>query len=551
LRGLEPRFAIRNLARAHLLAAGIVAIGLDHRFWSALPSLAPLRPLSPSIGVIETVVMAVGERVAGRHEHARRAYGEVLERTSQPDLAGLDASNHRFLRFGVMYGLAAIEAGMGLPTSLEWAQQLGTEPLHEVNALHVRVLYELWQGRAYEADKMRELIELRRIESTSPQMADGTHLIWQAVAHACSDDLTHLKQALDELRRLAQRHAGWQSVVYYALGECDRIRGNLSGALEHFQAVLTEWHAGTHQIWPYAAGAHVSVLAALGQAQQACEAGASYLRAAEEADLGYLCNYIRMPLAIALSRCGEHEPAKQLANSSLSGYRELGATGLNLLLAYDACARVALATGDRSEFDSVIALYEDCCQASQSQLMRAKYDRLVWLARVDSLTTPDTDGFAVSTLLADTRIASTFSENVQSSVRVERSLQMLLAASGASQGALYLNRESGLQLAAATGEDERLLHLATMIRGFVESELQDGNTATATLFDLRAPGPATGIEGCDLVLLSHHVTSGFVITGVAALVCQSNATFIHPGALAARLSGLLADLRDAVALRST
>ncbi|HKU40853.1 MAG TPA: protein kinase [Polyangiales bacterium] len=550
LRGLEPRVAIRNLARAHLLAAGIVAIGLDHRFWSALPSLAPLRPVSPSIGVIEKVVMAVGERVAGRHEHARRVYREVLERTAQPDLAGLDPSNHRFLRFGVMYGLAAIEAGMGLGASLEWAQELESEPLHEVNALHVRVLYELWQGRVHEANNMRELIELRRIESTSPQMADGTHLLWQAVAHACSDDLTHLKQALEELRRLAQRHAGWQSVVRYALGECDRIRGNLSGALEHFNAALAEWRAGTHQIWPYAAGAHVSALAALGQMQQACEAGTSYLRSAEEADLGYLCNYIRMPLAVALSRCGEHEPARRLASEALLGNRGLGATGLNLLLAYDACARVALAAADRSEFERFIALYAECCQASRSQLMRGKYDRLVWLAKVDSLTT-EADGFAVSTLLADTWIESTFNDGVQSSVRVERSLQMLLAASGASQGALYLNRDSGLQLTAAIGEDTRLLKLATTIRGFIASELQDGNTATATLFDIRAPGPATGIEGCELVLLSHHVPGGFVITGVAALICQASATFIHPGALATRLSRLLAELQDATALRST
>jgi hypothetical protein len=79
--------------------------------------------------------------VAGRLEHARRAYHEVLERTAQPDLAGLDASNHRFLRFGVMYGLAAIEAGMGSGASLEWARELESEPLHEVNALQVRVLY--------------------------------------------------------------------------------------------------------------------------------------------------------------------------------------------------------------------------------------------------------------------------------------------------------------------------------------------------------------------------------------------------------------------------
>ena len=76
-------------------------------------------------------------------------------------------------------------------------------------------------------------------------------------------------------------------------------------------------------------------------------------------------------------------------------------------------------------------------------------------------------------------------------------------------------------------------------------------TATATLFDILAPDPATGIAGCELVLLSHQLPDGFAITGVAALVCRTNETFTHPGALAARLSRMSADLGDAVALRSS
>jgi hypothetical protein len=153
-------------------------------------------------------------------------------------------------------------------------------------------------------------------------------------------------------------------------------------------------------------------------------------------------------------------------------------------------------------------------------------------------------------MVADTWDASTFNEAVQPSIRAERSLQLLLSVSGATEGALYLSRESGPQLAAAIGQDARLSDLGATVRGFIDSELQDGLTATATLFDLLAPAPATGIERCELVLLSHPVPDGFAITGVAALVCQSNVTFTHPGALAIRLSRLLVEFGDAIALTS-
>jgi hypothetical protein len=549
-RGVEPSTAIRQLVRAHLLAAGVVAIGLDHRFWSVLPSLAALRPVTPSIDVIEKVVLAVGERVAGRHERARRVYGQVLERAAQPDLAGLSPSNHRFLRFGVMYGLAAIEAGMGLPASLGWAHELEAEPLHEVNALHVRVLYALSQGRVHEADRLRELIELRRIESTSPQMADGTHLIWQAVAHACSDDLTHLKQTLDELRLLAQRHHGWHCVVHYALGECDRIRGDARAALDNFEAALAECTAGTHQIWPFVAGAHVDALASLGRLDEACLVGATYLEAAEKADLGFLCNYIRMPLSVALARHGEHPLAKQLASSALRRFQELGSTGLNLLLAYEACALVALAGDDRAELESAIASCARCCEASSGRAMRGKYERLLWLSKAESVSAVGHAALSVGSRMLDTGIDSAFEGCTEAWSRAERSLQLLLTASGGSEGALYLVGPAGPRLAAHLGAHDAAQQLAATIGSFIESELLDGRTATATVFDIPAPGPATAIDACELVLLSHRLPSGFAITGAAAVICKPDNAFTHPGALAARLSRRLAELGDAIALIS-
>ncbi|HKP62576.1 MAG TPA: hypothetical protein VJV78_37835 [Polyangiales bacterium] len=58
-------------------------------------------------------------------------------------------------------------------------------------------------------------------------------------------------------------------------------------------------------------------------------------------------------------------------------------------------------------------------------------------------------------------------------------------------GALFLNGESGPQLAAQIGNHEGAGSLMTTVRGFIETELHDGKTATATVFDVLAPRPAT------------------------------------------------------------
>jgi hypothetical protein len=546
-RGLEPGFAIRCLVRAQILAAGMVAIGLDHPLAAALPSIAAFSPLSPSIGVIEKLVRAVAARVSGRHDYTRQAYQQILERTAQPDLAGLDPSNHRFLRFGVMYGLAVLEAGMGLASCRPLAETLAGEPLHEVNALQVDMLYEFWLGRIREADHARERVELRRIESSSRQMADGTHLVWQAVAHACSDDLTHIKQVVEELRPFAQRHDGWTRVVDYATGEYHRIRGDLVSAAERLRAALHDAEAGTHQIWPHAAGSYVGVLCSLGRTEEAVNVGTQYLRSAERAELGYVSNYIRMPLAVALAASGAGERASLLADSVIDSFNGLGSAGLNLVLAYEARCRVAIHALNTADYERFAHECAEHCRSAGSRALRTKYDRLEWAARSNSLAAPSPEAASLGTSMLETGLKSAFRDCEQPGARAQRSLQLLLSGSGASEGALYLIGPHGAVLAAQVGATA--FELSSAISDFVDLQLEDQSTATLDLdTDSESSVLTTQIGRYAFVLLSHQVPAGLGVTGVAALAPKPGTQFVHPGRLATRLSRMLADLGDAVPL---
>ncbi|HET8935887.1 MAG TPA: AAA family ATPase, partial [Polyangiales bacterium] len=546
LRGLEPLLAIRALVRVELWTVGIVALAFDHSLCAAVPSIAPLRSLSPAIGVMEQLVLAVAARIAGRQEYARSAYQQIIQRVSEPDHAALDPSYHRFLRFGVMYGLALLEAGMGLASSLTWATELETEPLHEVNALQVRLLYDLWQGRVDESDQARERIELRRIQSSARQMGDGTHLLWQVLAHAYSDDLTHLKQSTDALRAFALRHPGWLPVVDYATAEYHRIRGDMARAYEHLTRTMSVIAAGTHQIWPHAAAAHVNALCALGRVREAVERGTADLIAAEQAGLQAHANYIRMALAVALAQDAKQLEAIELADRVIESFVAMGSTGLNLILAYDARSRVAIHGSNRADYNRFAEQCAEQCERCGSALLRGKLNRLTRFGATRALSPPRRASGPMPVAALETELTVIFTDCEHANARAERALQLLLTRSGASVGCLFLVTEDGPRPVACLG-DQHLRELTTAVADFIHHEREERGMVTASLTgESELQKESTRPGQLVLVLLSHQTPTGVAITGAAALIADD--AFVHPGTLATRLSRMLEQFGDASTL---
>jgi hypothetical protein len=556
-RGLEPLLALKHLVRSQIACVGMAAVALDYEFWSQLPSLAPFAPLSPAVALMDLLVDGVGSRLAGRHERACTLYTQVIERTDQPDHAGLDDSNWRFLRYGVMCALGIMEAGMGMPSCLHWADQVETEPLHQVNAYQIRILHQLWQGRVRDADRLRERVELLRLESSPRQLADGLHLLMQIVAHALSDDLTRVKHTLDEIRTFAQRHPSWNHVVQYAAGEYQRIRGDHASAALQLKAALAEIGAGTHQIWPFAAGAYVNALCLLGRVGEAAQFAEQALRAAEQAELGYMTHYIRMPQAQALAQLQDFERAAVIAESVIQQLRELGCEGLSLILAYETRIRVAIGAKDSPAYETYARLCADQCRAAGSRVLGAKYERLVRAATSAAVHVPDAAPDHVLATLTGTQLTSVLVGCNKPSERAERALQLLLRRSGTTAGFLFLIGDHGPELVAQAGPNEPPLGLPSLVSEFIDRELQDRelNTRSLEAEETSASNSIGPTEDRDthhqLVLLSHQMSEGFAVTGVAALVIEPGATFVHPGSLASHLSRLTFDAGDVTPILAT
>jgi len=547
-RTAPPELGAQRLIGAQISAIGMTAPAQDYGLWSSLVSLAPFIPLAPAADYVELFREGVGARIAGRHEHACRCYEAMVERGT-PERTGLPLTPLRMVVYGVTAAQGMMEAAMGRSSTLRLADAIEDDALFRITSLVLRMLHELWQGRVREADELKERAELLRVQTSPRRMSEGIHLVAQVCAHAYSDDLTRMKHGLDEVRDLANRHEGWIPVLQYASGEYQRIRGDLVQAAQLLEAALTGISAGTHQIWPHAAGALTRVLWLQGRVPDAIALGSRSLQAAEQAELGYLCNYIRMPLALALADTGETTSAVGMADLVIASFLTLKSQGLNLVLAYETRTRVAIRAADSGGFERYAELCAGACREAGSRVLRVKHERLVRTA-INS----QVHGAEVAPLLSTltgTQLTSVLVGCDKPSARAERCLALLLKRSGASAGYLFLMGEHGPQLVAQTGPHDAPPALSMRVSEFVDTELQDLDLKTGSL-ELEQESATHANRGAirdmgeehRLVLLNHQQPEGFAITGAAALVVASGVDFVHPGSLAAHLSRLLFDAGD-------
>jgi tetratricopeptide (TPR) repeat protein len=547
----EPGEAIRQLAQTTIQAVGLVSISNNLELARRLPSLKPLYAISPTLAIVDQLAIGVTARITGRIERTRERYLEVIDALAKAD-HGLDASHYRQTLIGVKCALAMVEAPMGLASSLTRADELAEERLHKVNAVLIRMLYHLWQGDVRAAERCRQEAERLRIQGTQRQFATGMHLLPEIVAHGIASDLTGVKRASEEIAQQAKRFPAWVPVLHYAHGEFHRIRGDYAHALTEIETALSHIEDGGHQIWAQIAGAHLRVLFELGRLSEARARGEEYLAIAERRQLGYVRNYVRMPLSLVHAALDEHDIAARLAQTTIDEFCALGITGLNLMLAYETRARVAVRARDQRTFEQYSELCAQLISASTARTLLASYERIMHEAR--------RAGLSVSAAVADAaeiEICSSVSTLVSSMLescsnrldRARASLDLLVRTSGSRGGLLYSVGPEGPVLSAQAGELEASPELDTLVREYLQSEmeresetLEDAEPATQAEPNSPAWNGPRG-ERLQPVLLCHNVDAGCAVTGLAVL--QPSSKFRNPGQLATELSRAAVGAGDA------
>ncbi|MDD9946413.1 MAG: serine/threonine-protein kinase [Myxococcales bacterium] len=472
-RVFSPTDAIRFLARLYHHTAATAAATFESGLLDGLPSLSPLAVLSPALDIAAQNVAAVRAMVGGENLAAREAYLRMIARMDEPDRAGHDPVLHQYVRLAFVYATAHIEAGMGMASALAWAERMGEDPLHRVNALRVKTNYYLTVGDALRAKECRREAELLRIQNAPVQFFEGVDLFRYFPPAAISDDLMAVQAAQEGIAEVAERFAGWAPAMHYAQGEYARISGDPHRALLAFRKAMELTEPGTHHIWPRAAEQYLFTLVALGRFHEALERGRAWTRTWQEQRL---LGSVGVAMAAAEAAAGECAAAMARIEGIIASWRTQGIGGVELGRAYEVAARIAIKKADRARFGE----FERLCGAEylrgQTPSLVGKYEALMHAAgRVFAEAEPDPRREDPSVL----RLMHAELVGLGDAKRLAtRSLELLVEMTGASEGWLFWQTADGPRLIAATGNMPA--GMMPFVTDFVAMETVDGSTMTAT-----------------------------------------------------------------------
>jgi hypothetical protein len=551
-RVLEPAMAMVLLARAVSSATGRVPLGLEVSYLRSLPVLVPFAPVSPGLSVLSKLVEGLDARYTGRTERARTIYQEVLDRTAQPDRAGLDGSYAELMRLGVMNGLGVIEACMGLASSLAWAEQTASHPAYQVNAVQTRMLHHLFKGDVRAADQCKKQVERLRLQTL--QLYESSHLLWEIGAHAMAEDLTRLRHSLEQIAPLAQRYEPWKAVQYYARAEHHRIRRDPAQALAAIEPALVLAKPGLHLLWANIASTHVRLLLDLDRVEDALAAAEAYVPTAQQHDLGYVAEHLWMVLSLCQAHAGQ-ALAAHTAGAVLERLGALGVQGLYLGLAHETRARVALLLDDKPAFARHAELCREiyCCHKNPALL--AKYKRLKLQAEraerglpaaLEPLTsTPDSYASYTGMRIVH---ALAYCKGVDQRARL--ALTILSRQANASGGFMFTLGPDGPECIATVGDLVLPPSMEPRVTAFMSAYTEEAPT-TSTDSQVAAGVAATSVCWSDVqgqdyrpVLLSHSQAGSMFVMGVALLAVSKSQPFQSPSEVASAISRFWADSAD-------
>jgi hypothetical protein len=497
-----PEEAIRLL----VLYVGIsIAIGsrcYDRSLLVALPSmLEPFAVLAPVIEAVRINALATLHVSCDcRLEQGRTLWKDVYARLMQIDPAQLPAVTA--FRGAVAYALGLVEGRLGLSSANEWSELLDRDPTQHVNALYLRKVSCLHHGDFEGAERWRKQAEVLALQSPMRQMFTNVVLaeLW---AHAAAGDLIGVKEALERVIPLSERHPGWVPVRLLAEAQFQSIRGDLDTARGLFERCLelctpdpNDPHRGTFS-WPSCVGSYVDVLLRQGHYEHARGVAEEALVTCRALDIGSSAHEISRGLALAEARLGDYAAAWARLERVIEEQNALKVTGLQLGASFETCTRIAIWSGDVTRLQRYAALTAREYRHGRGSPLGARYERLMEEARRTGLeAVPELTDF-VSTAMPITRgdrestmnsMLGTLIAETDRERRAQRALQMLCSARGARGGYLYMRTDHGLALAASEGVGDPPDGLAEYLEHYlrVEEGQCESATSIATEADLKS-----------------------------------------------------------------
>jgi len=550
-RVLPPAEAIPELAKTLSNVIGIAANSCDYYLLESMPSLAPLVSLSPALGIIDKSVTCTKYIYSANLEKTVHGFQEILQRIAESDHGGLDDTVYKYIDLGHRYALGMVKASFGAASSLRWANEIESDPLHQVNAWLIRMVYYLRQGDIQRVEQCKKKMEMLQIQNSPSQFYKGSHLYPELVVYATIDDLVRVKQTQEGIAEMAKRFKPWVPILHFARGEYHRIRGDYKSALNEHRKSLSLIEPGKHIIWPYSIGASLRTLHDLNRLEEAKIMGEQAESEAREKIGEIESAVIRIPLMLVLAELDEFEKAIQYFSTAIDRINSLESTGINPGTAYEARAQVAILMRDEAGFQTYAKACSEHYQKSHYSVLAARYERLLQKARDAELIVSGELAYAASAFeddfqsKIDTVVSEMLTQCRNPDIRAQRTLELIVEKSRSAGGFLYSVRDRGLALNAQSDVSPPPDNMDKMVQEYLLAEVQSYKDVTMTCADLATPTKSIARWSAELereyhpVVLGHQTDKGYIITALAVLYTDRDNFFYPPYDAIVALSELL------------
>lgn len=547
-RGLAPISAMTALAQLTIQAIGMAGRTFDIDLLLAMPSLAPLTPLSPALAVVEQNLRSTLEVMSGKSESARLSYIAVARRVAEPDGAGLEETHRFHVRAAALWAAGMIEAAYGRQSTLERAAEIEGNPLFAVSALRLRMLHALAIGDCIGAERLRGSIELSQIQNSPPQLFEGTQAMQATFGYEAVGDLIRVKECLVDVEAMAHDHEGWRPVLHSGRGAYQSLRGDHALALVELERGLTTM-TPSHLCWASCAALLVWALIHLERFESAVARAVGFLEDAQTIGREQGMHLILIPLAFAEARIGSYDTALVHIEDAIEILSAEGGSGVQLGRAYEVRAYLALHLADQSNFSR----YADACRAQyglgNSPVLLERHRQLLGAAHSAGLVNqPERSGGADSIARAEhaqSTVLTLLRRATDASQRKYHCLQLLSQATGAESALLYLIKAGSAVLSEKLCAGQLPLELDGLVTQFLNDTIEDEHTTqTGTSPDAVSLNLSTSAFGYTPMLLSHAHEAQTIVTGVVLISLGAKAVMRVPTELLRALSKLLFDAGD-------
>lgn len=508
---LPPLVAIRSLTRACTLVAASAYWMVEPSGFAKIPSLLPLVPLSPALGLTERIVQAFRALTEGREWIGWDAFKQLYLDVSAMPETQLDARSRYTLVLVVLSPVCFRDARHGASTALSHCAALA--PTQPDQASNYAMLYHMAVGDAVEATRAREQAEILSLRAGATNDTRLTRLQTSAFLYPYADDLMGLKRTLEGLHQVCGKRPGWRFTRDLCHAHLLRCRGKLTEALAMLEQSLKDLPEAHYDFGP-SAEAHVLLLTQLGRLEEADRLGARYLERARARDIPTAW------LALAVARClaerARHAEAEALWHAALIAFSERDIGGVHLGYAYEVGARLAQKRDDHAAFE---ALREQCGR----YYLPGRYPPLT--AKYKSLrdTTEDAELEAAPGLgvIGPIQMQTALSQCRDRMHRGGQVLEWLYAQVGGDHGFLFGIRGGFLELLSdgSTMPSDML----DAVQAYLGRELDDERDVTLTEMFGGAPQPTVDtstLSGYVPVLLRASDDLGEFVVGVAVVLLE-------------------------------